>query len=834
MKAAFRKIVFLSLLLFYFITVFSQPLTKKGFIKAVQDADIFYYYDQNYDKAARLYENLIKKYPDNSNLIAKLGICCLNLDGRNTDALNLLSKAILNVVSNDVDYKEYGNKAPLDAYLYLAIAYHQNDSLQKAIALYSDARKRLSGTKIFRDEYIDNQIKDCRYALEMMKKSVPVNQKIFIEWLNEYPGACNPVLAKNDSVFIFTQKIEENTHIFCSYRSEKWKKPVDLTKQLGGYDKMYSNSITGDGKYMIIYMDEGGEGNLFYTQRKDSVWSKIKSIGKPINTIYWQSHGFITPDGKKIYFSSNRPGGYGELDIWYSEKNAIGKWGEPVNCGNVINTAYNEDTPFFDQESSTLLFSSVGHLSMGSYDVFRSFRKNGSWTNPSGLSYSLNNTLGNSFFIGDNNSTGYITSIYNKQTLSRNIYLISAKKPDHKTITAKGDIELKDRMAVDPHRVRITLVDSAKHKRNIDLSDSALYSFEIRSGDYQLLVGHQGYKTDTINLSIPSDFNGNYVFVSSSLLPEKVFHGEFLSINNILFDYNSYKLTDKALSDLEILRSVLINYPELKVEVTGYTDAIGSKEYNEMLANKRAQSVINYLTKNGSPAERFLKKAIGKSDYIALNSNIDGSDNPEGRKFNRRVTFGIVDPKTGIIIRQETYTPEHLMAPFSMRYSIILLKTARNISPDYFKTLTDGNLLFIRTVKTDSVSLYVLGVFYNKSDALKYLGYAREKGFEDAYILNQYELEKDSETPVVKEAILRNVNPKSYTIQLGATRNPININNFFSGLTGVSEIKTIDGLYKYYFGQYPSLSDAKAALTIVHKSGYEDAFIRNLYQLITQ
>ena len=297
-------------------------LSKKGFIKAVQDADIFYYYDQNYDKAAEHYESLLKIYPENSNLLAKLGICYLNLDGKKVDALKLLSKASLNIVSNDKEYLEYGEKAPLDTYLYLAVAYHQNDSLQKALSLYNDARIRLSGTKAFREEYIDNQIRDCRYAMEMKKKPLKLITNLFIPWLNDYPGACNPVLAKNDSVFIFTQKENGKTRILCSYKSGTWKKPVDITKQLGGFDRFYSNSITGDGKLLIIYMDDGGDGNLYYSQRKDSIWTKIKSVGKPINTIYWQSHGFITPDGKTMYFSSNKPGGEGELDIWYSEKNA--------------------------------------------------------------------------------------------------------------------------------------------------------------------------------------------------------------------------------------------------------------------------------------------------------------------------------------------------------------------------------------------------------------------------------------------------------------------------------------------------------------------------------
>jgi hypothetical protein len=133
--------------------------------------------------------------------------------------------------------------------------------------------------------------------------------------------------------------------------------------------------------------------------------------------------------------------------------------------------------------------------------------------------------------------------------------------------------------------------------------------------------------------------------------------------------------------------------------------------------------------------------------------------------------------------------------------------------------------------------MYVLGVFYNKTDALKYLGYARDKGFKSAYILNQYDLENESNAilnPGGKNSFLSHLDQKKYTIQLGATRNPINADKIFSGLYGVSEIKANDGYYKYYYGEYPTLTDAKNALLIVHKTGNDDAYIRNLYELVTQ
>lgn len=828
------RLIHILLIVLLNTTLYSQQISKKQFIKAVQDADNLFYYDEDYDYAAVKYESLLKLYPENSNFSAKLGICYLNIDGKKTEALKLLEMASLNVVTNDKDYVEYGEKAPLDTYMYRAIAFHRNDSLQRAIELYTDVKKKLGNTEIFREDYINYQIRDCMYAIEMKKKPLTIISTLFAPWLREYPGACNPVLSKNDSVFIFTQKEAGKTRILCSYKTGKWQDPVDITKQLGGYDRFYSNSITGDGKMLIIYIDDGGDGNLYFSKREGAEWSKIKSVGKPINTIYWQSHGYITPDGQAMYYASNRPGGEGELDIWFSKKDEKGAWGEPVNCGNVINTPYNEDTPYFDPESGTLIFSSVGHISMGGYDVFRSVNRNGAWTTPTGMPFAFNNTDDNTFFILNNKLPGFTTSLYNNKTGERNIYSIVAEDPADKMTLAKGTVTLKDGMSVDQNQIKIELADMKMGKKAqiIPLTDSVSYSFKIKPGDYQVLLSHPGYKTDTINLNLPLYYAGNYISVSSSLTPDKVNDGNFLSINNILFDFDSYQLNEEALKNLEALKVVLIYYPDLKIEVAGYTDAKGSSSYNYKLADRRAESVIKYFTEAGLFQTRFTKKAYGESNFAAVNTNNDGTDNPEGRKYNRRVTFGIVDPQTGITISQETYTPRHLRQPSSLKFSIVLIRTNEKLTPGYFKSLRMDEMHFIKQIKLDSLTLYSIGIFYTRNDASQYLTHAREKGFTSAYIVNQYEINNESETLTESNHSSRNITGKIiYTIQLKAARRPINIKEF-EGVEGIREIYSEDGYYRYVTGEFNSFKKAKTALAPYLESKYKDAFIRELNFLL--
>jgi flagellar motor protein MotB/tetratricopeptide (TPR) repeat protein len=827
--------LFLILLNLTFSPLLSQDLTKKEFIKAIQEADISYYYDEDYEKAASLFEPLLKAYPYNYNLAAKLGICCLNIDGRNEDALALLKRASGNVVSNDKEYVEYGEKAPLDTYLYLGVAYHVNDSLEKAITQYNSFKRSLSETDVFRMDYVDNQIRDCRYALEMKKKPLTIISGLFIPWLSDYPGACNPVLSKNDSVFIFTQKTNNKTKILCSYKKDNnWARPSDITKKLGGLDRYYSNSITGNGRFLVVYLDDGGDGNLYYSIRKDTTWSRIKNFGKPINTIYWESHGFITPDNSKLYFSSNRPGGFGELDIWVAERRDNGSWKDPVNCGEVINSAFNEDTPFFDSANNALLFSSVGHISMGGYDVFRSIFRNGGWTNPIGMPFAFNTTGGNTFFILNNGKPGFITSLFDEKTLKRNIYSLVAVDPADEITTTAGTITLADGIAVNPAKASVKLIDIKKGSAPviIPVKEDGTFNFDIKPGDYLLLASHEGYKTDSVNISIPLYFLSHYMTVSSTLKPEKVAGGTYLAIKNILFEFNSYDLNDEARAALELIKSMLISYPDLKIEVAGYTDAIGSTEYNLKLAARRSKAVIDYLVSQAIPASRFVKKAFGETNFAAVNTNRDGSDNPEGRKYNRRVTFGIIDPKTGVVIRQETYTPVHLRLASSMKYSIILERTPMKLDNAHFSNLKLNTTLFIRDIPGDSINIYALGVFYNRTDAIKYLGAVKEIGYTGAYIVNQYDLNNVTSAnarliPIVSE----NTGKRTYTIQLKAALSPINM-NVFRDFKDVREILSGDGFYRYVMGQFSQFSKAKEALESVHDAGFADAFIRESNLLI--
>jgi hypothetical protein len=169
-----------------------------------------------------------------------------------------------------------------------------------------------------------------------------------------------------------------------------------------------------------------------------------------------------------------------------------------------------------------------------------------------------------------------------------------------------------------------------------------------------------------------------------------------------------------------------------------------------------------------------------------------------------------------------------------MKYSIILKKTAEKLQPEYFDKLELDAKLFIRTVPIDSIYIYTVGLFYNKPDAIKYLAYAKGKGYHDAYIINHYDLNK-----VTKEAarlipvVSGTPGSKIYTIQVKASINSLNM-RLFRDIRDIRELFSEDGYYRYISGEYNQLSKAKEALMTIRNAGFSDAFIRELNLLINK
>jgi hypothetical protein len=160
-----------------------------------------------------------------------------------------------------------------------------------------------------------------------------------------------------------------------------------MTPELQSDGDMFISCLSTDGKTLFLSKDDNFNSDLYTSTFDGTRWHPNIRLNKNINTKYWESHGFNSDDGNKLIFASDRPGGYGGLDLYLSVK-VNGDWGPAINLGPEINTPFNEDRPFLVNNGKSLFFSSQGHVNMGGYDLFRSeLQQDGRWTQPVNLGF---------------------------------------------------------------------------------------------------------------------------------------------------------------------------------------------------------------------------------------------------------------------------------------------------------------------------------------------------------------------------------------------------------------------------------------------------------------
>ncbi|MCK4749351.1 MAG: PD40 domain-containing protein, partial [Bacteroidales bacterium] len=240
-------------------------------------------------------------------------------------------------------------------------------------------------------------------------------------------------------------------------------------------------------------------GNLYYSNYEEGRWNPAVKLGENISTKYWESHACFSRDGKILYFTSNRKGTLGGLDIYRSERQLDGKWGEPTNLGSTINSRYNEETPFITEDGQTLYFSSYGHFNMGGYDVFFS-RKNpdGTWGEPINLGYPINTTDDDLHFQPVNNGYGAYYSIYsNVGRGEHDIYFMDIYSVDNpRMYFVTGNLRTADG-SIDSTRIAIFVVDSQTGDTIMYTSpdqETGEFALNLRQGIYELHFSGEGYE----------------------------------------------------------------------------------------------------------------------------------------------------------------------------------------------------------------------------------------------------------------------------------------------------------------------------------------------------
>jgi outer membrane protein OmpA-like peptidoglycan-associated protein len=382
----------------------------------------------------------------------------------------------------------------------------------------------------------------------------------------------------------------------------------------------FVSCLSYDGKTLYVSREDEFNSDIYVSRFADNHWSRSEPLNANINTKYWESHASVSKDGKILYFASNRKDGLGEMDIYRSTLTAVGSWGPAKNLGSGINTDLNEDTPFITADGQTLYFCGQGFANMGGYDIFRSARNpDGEWSVPENLGSPVNTPDDDLFYYPWNNGeVAYMARIMEEGYGEMDIYRITyMPKTD---VTVASDEPIEEAAPVETQEISV-------EKPEVSVDSQTDVDEEVRPEE-------------------PVAAPRSATIVTLGLEPA-------------LFDFDRSTISVQGKTQLTKLADLMKEHNNVSVELTGYTDALGPEEYNLRLSEKRAQSARLYMISLGVEASRIKTAGKGETEFIAPNTNPDGSDNPEGRKYNRRVEFEVSGTdKEKLMIKRLNPVPE--------------------------------------------------------------------------------------------------------------------------------------------------------------------------------
>lgn len=368
----------------------------------------------NFKDALKIYQTLLQKNVNSANLNFKIGFCYLNIATQKAKSIPYFEFAAKNISEKYKVDNPKETKAPIEALFYLGQAYRVNYRFDDAKKTFNTLKKQLSRDKKKFIPLIEHEIDYCNVAKKLIKTPVEMTVSNLGKEINSKYTEHSPVLSGDEKTLIFTSKrktTQENQSleneryhedIFISeFENGKFQKAKPISPNINTLGNEASIGLSFDGKKLLIYKDDKQNGNIYVSEKILNNWSVPVPIAANINSKYRETHASVSFDQNEIYFTSDRKGGYGGLDIYSVKKLPNGKWGKPQNLGPHINTPYDEEGPYLHPDGASLFFASKGHKSMGGFDIFVSHydKKNKKWGKPQNIGYPINTPDDDVFYI---------------------------------------------------------------------------------------------------------------------------------------------------------------------------------------------------------------------------------------------------------------------------------------------------------------------------------------------------------------------------------------------------------------------------------------------------
>ena len=530
--------LFFSIALLNITPNYGQDRETTRFSNRIEEIAKEYFRINDYDRALEGYLILDSIQPGNTLYNYRIGICYLHSNSK--------AKAYphLEFAYNQED-------APNNILYELARAYHFGMEFEKAIISYESYKKQIRFKSIKSEDIelneLDRYIQMCRNGLRLVKN--PITNTLVLnlgEDINSEYDDFAPLVNKNEDLLIFTskRKAAENTKsdpltgqfyesIFYSNKSgENWSEALSIGPAIN-QDNIHNSAVglSPQGDMLFIFQGDDNRlssrisGDLHISLRNNGQWSNPRPLDD-INSQSWESSASITEDGSLMVFSSDRPGGFGGIDLYYSRKNPNGDWSVPENMGGFINTKFDEDGPFIHPNGNKLYFSSNGHNTMGGYDIFYSefLEEMGRWTRPENLGYPVNSPDNDIFFVWSaDGERAYFSSERTDTYGETDIYVLIRNNEHQLMVNLHGSI--KDKISLLPVGGEIIVRDLLSNNLigvyTADV-DAGKFSIDLLAGrKYMVLVKADGYRDEIMRYDILEDPGTNQLIKNVTLTRKK-------------------------------------------------------------------------------------------------------------------------------------------------------------------------------------------------------------------------------------------------------------------------------------------------------------------------
>ena len=501
-------------------------------------------------------------------------------------------------------------------------------------------------------------LKNCEFAVEAMKHPVNFTPVSIGDGINTADDEYWPSITADGQTMMFTRQEKYSSDVrfsrqqpqedfYISTLSDgRWATALNAGSPLNTPSNEGAQTLASNGSYMFFTACDRpgavGSCDIYFSAYSDGRWTPPHNLNSPVNSGMWESQPSISADGKVLYFSSSRPGGFGGKDIWFSTLDSASKWKYPVNAGDSINTAGDEMSPFIHFDGRTLYYSSDGLPGMGGFDLYISrLRKDSLWSTPKNLGYPINtynDEMG--LVIESGGKKAYFSTVRDKAN-GKDIFYFDLDENIRPNPVAylKGKVYDKETGALITAEYK--LINLSTNKLTIKSTTDSRGNFLVclPSGfNYGINISKPGYLFYSESFLFEGMHTISEPYIKKIVLsPLKV--GEKMILANVFYATDSWELKSESVSELDNLLELMRTNQALIMEIGGHTDSTGTAEHNQVLSEKRALSVVNYLISKGIEKSRLKYQGYGNTVPVGDNKT------EEGRQLNRRTEAKIIGMK---------------------------------------------------------------------------------------------------------------------------------------------------------------------------------------------